>query len=105
MRFEHSGKFTRIAYTTGTAGEKVAGASATVYDGEVDVQTESRANEVASGIQVSRGSARVFFPVSVLEIALQPDDTCVLNLTASISYSGRVDRVDHVDDSCVVLYD
>ena len=104
MDWPHNAKFTRVPESQGTGGQRVAGSTVTVYNGEADVHSNGRAQDVALGIETSKGSGRVHLPVSVLAIGLKPNDLAEL-VVGPDTYTGRVDRVDHTDDSCLVLYD
>jgi len=103
LDFKHSGTFTRTPSSEGSGGRKVAGTPITIYDGKVDVQTNDRRQDVSMGIETSKGSGRVFFPVSIMGLGLDKGDSATLNVEGSV-FTGRVDRVSEVDDSCLVLY-
>ena len=104
VQFPHTGTFTHTPASAGGGGRKVDGAPVERYSGEVDVQTRSRAQDIQAGIETSKGSAMVFFPVRINDINLAPNDTCIL-IVEGQTFTGRVDRTDHTDNSCLVLYD
>ena len=104
MNYPHLCVVTRQASTVGAGGKKVEGATSTIYSGVCDFQENSRQHDVQGGIQASKGSATVFFPVSLTDKGFQAEDAITVTLSPTVTQAGTVNRVDRLEDSVLMLY-